>query len=131
METADLSAPLRSLEKRFQERSAELQIPRLRSGFVTFFSSGVVLRPESSQEHLPTSIAGVLRLRAIKPSVCDRSAKRFAQDDGFFGGLEIQLVGCRKHLKIEKVTGSRDDKGEGNGFIGSGAESRRFRNHFP
>jgi hypothetical protein len=41
------------------------------------------VRPESSQEHLPTSIAGVLRLRAIKPSVCDRTAKRFAQDDGF------------------------------------------------
>jgi len=42
------------------------------------------------------STAEVLRLRAIKPSVCDRSAKRFAQDDGFVGGLkglEIQLVG--------------------------------------
>jgi hypothetical protein len=39
------------------------------------------------------SIAGVLRLRAIKPSVCDRSAKRFAQDDGFVRGLEIQLAG--------------------------------------
>jgi hypothetical protein len=33
-----------------------------------------------------TSTAGVLRLRAIKRSVCDRSAKRFAQDDGFVGG---------------------------------------------
>jgi hypothetical protein len=66
-------------------------------------------RPESSQEHLPTSIAGVLRLRAIKPSVCDRSAKRFAQDDGFVGGLEIQLVGyAEKHEKIERVTGSQD-----------------------
>src|ERR1700760_2317109 len=40
-------------------------------------------RPESSQEHLPTSIAGVLRLRGINPSLCDRSARRFAQDDGF------------------------------------------------
>jgi hypothetical protein len=43
--------------------------------------------------HLPTSIAGVLRLRARKLSVYDRSAKRFAQDDGFVRGLEIQLVG--------------------------------------
>jgi hypothetical protein len=34
------------------------------------------------------SILGVLRLRAIKPSVCDRSAKRFAKDDGFVGGLK-------------------------------------------
>jgi hypothetical protein len=43
------------------------------------------LRPESSQEHLQTRIAGVLRLRAIKLSVCDKSAKRFAQDDDFVG----------------------------------------------
>jgi hypothetical protein len=54
---------------------------------------------------LPISIAGVLRLRAIKPIVCDRSAKRFAQDDGFVGGLKIQLIG----ISIEKVTGSQDD----------------------
>jgi hypothetical protein len=57
-------------------------------------------------------MAGVLRLRAIKFSVCDRSAKRFAQDDGFVGGLKIQLLGCRKQ-KIEKVAGSQDD-----GFVG-------------
>jgi hypothetical protein len=42
--------------------------------------------------------------------LCDRSAKRCAQDDEFVRGLEIQLVGiCRKHVKIEKVTGSQDD----------------------
>jgi hypothetical protein len=46
-----------------------------------------VSRPESPQEHLSTSIAEVLRLRAFKPSVCDRPAKRFAQDDGFVGGF--------------------------------------------
>jgi hypothetical protein len=118
------------------------------------------LRPESSQEHLPTRIAGVLRLRAIKFSVCDKSARRFAQDDGFVGGLkglEIQLVGHaentkrskksqalrmtalsgglkyngwirRKRKKIEKVTGSRDDKGKGNGSIKMVAEPRRFSN---
>jgi hypothetical protein len=37
-------------------------------------------------------VLGVLRLRAIKPFLCDKSAKRFAQDDGFIGGLEIRLV---------------------------------------
>jgi hypothetical protein len=57
-------------------------------------------RPESSQEHLRTSVAGVLRLRAIKPSVCDRSAKRFAQDDEFVGALEIQLVGDAENTKL-------------------------------
>jgi hypothetical protein len=49
-------------------------------------------RPESSQEHLPGSIAGVLRLRAIRPLLCDRSAKRFAQDDGFVRGLEYSWL---------------------------------------
>ncbi|MEA2542790.1 MAG: hypothetical protein QOH35_4156 [Acidobacteriaceae bacterium] len=58
-------------------------------GVRDFFKFRCSLRPESSQEHLQTSIAGVLRLcsgqalrlRAIKPSVCDRSANRYAQDD--------------------------------------------------
>jgi hypothetical protein len=50
------------------------------------------------------STAGVLRLRAIKPSVCDRSAKRFAQDDGFVGGLKglKQLVGYAENPKRSK-----------------------------
>jgi hypothetical protein len=62
------------------------------------------------------SILGVLRLRAIEPPVCDRSAKRFAQDDGF---VEVSRASntagwfCRKHEKIEKVTGSQND-----GFVG-------------
>jgi hypothetical protein len=37
------------------------------------------------------STAGVLRLRAIKPSVYDRSAKRFAQDDDFVGVLKEHI----------------------------------------
>jgi hypothetical protein len=57
-----------------------------------FFIFHCSLRPESSQELLPTSIAGVLRLRAIKPSVCDSSAKRFAQDDGFVAGLKYSWL---------------------------------------
>jgi hypothetical protein len=39
------------------------------------------------------SILGVLRLRATEPCSHDKSAKRFAQDDGFVRGLEKQLVG--------------------------------------
>jgi hypothetical protein len=49
-------------------------------------------RPGSSQEHLPTSIAGVLRLRALKPSVSDRFAKRFAQDDVLGGCLKKNIL---------------------------------------
>jgi hypothetical protein len=38
----------------------------------------------------------------MKPSVCDRSAKRFAQDDGFVEGFEIQLVGYAENTKRSK-----------------------------
>jgi hypothetical protein len=50
-------------------------------------------RPRSGQ---------ALRLRAIKTAVYDRSAKRFAQDDGFVGGLETQLVGYAENTKRSK-----------------------------
>jgi hypothetical protein len=43
--------------------------------------------------------------------LCDRSARRFAQDDDFVEGTEKHLVGYEKREKIEKVTGSQDDKG--------------------
>jgi hypothetical protein len=45
--------------------------------------------------------------------LCDRPARRFAQDDAFLEGTEKHLVGCKKREKIEKVTGSQDD-----GFVG-------------
>ena len=61
------------------------------SEFVTFLTSVVVCGRKASQSICQTGIAGVLRLRAIKPSLCDRSAKRFAQDDDFVGELEIKL----------------------------------------
>jgi hypothetical protein len=41
---------------------------------------------ESLEQHLITVVAGVLRLRATSRPLCDRSAWRFAQDDGFVGG---------------------------------------------
>jgi hypothetical protein len=45
----------------------------------------------------------VLRLRATKLSVCDKSAKRFAQDDGFVGGLEIHWLDI--HRKSQRLSG--------------------------
>jgi hypothetical protein len=71
-------------------------------GVCDFFIFRCSLRPESSQGHLPTSTARVLRLRAIKPSARDSSAKRFAQDDGFVGGLEIQVDGYAENTKRSK-----------------------------
>ena len=77
--------------------------------------------------------------------LCDKSARRFAQDDAFLAGTEKHLVGnkkrertgkvtgsqddaslegtekrlggCKKREKIEKVKGSRDDKGKGGASI--------------
>jgi hypothetical protein len=69
-------------------KEAPLRREVLHSELVTFLISW----PESLEEHPPTSIAGVLRLRAINPSLCDGSARRFAQDDDFVG------LG-RKHLQ--------------------------------
>src|ERR1700722_5321863 len=42
---------------------------------------------EASPGFLRLRSGQALRLRAIKPSVCDRSAKRFAQDDDSVWGL--------------------------------------------
>jgi hypothetical protein len=90
--------------------------PPLRfSATVTFCS----LRPESSQEHLPASIAGVLRLRAIKLSVYERSAKRFPptarrgrQDDGFVARLKnrLDMQKTRKqHVCCRSTEGVEDE----------------------
>src|SRR5216683_6142194 len=49
-----------------------------------------------------TSILGVLRLRAVNPLLGDRSARRFAQDDGLVGVLKNILVGCTKTREIKK-----------------------------
>jgi hypothetical protein len=69
---------------------------------------------ESSEEHLPTSIAGVpsagsgqaLRLRAISRPLCDRPARRFAQDDGFVGVKSIRLATqkTRKDRKSHRLS---------------------------
>jgi hypothetical protein len=62
-------------------------------------------RSGSSQEHLPTSIAGVLRLRAIKTSACDKSAKRFAQMTALLGGLKYSWLDMQKTRKDGKSPG--------------------------
>jgi hypothetical protein len=78
-------------------------------GGCDFFDFFQVLGPESSGEHRPTTILGVLRLRARNPLLSDRSERHFAQDDGPVGVLENLLVGCVKTTKIKKVTTSEDD----------------------
>src|SRR5580700_7226566 len=60
------------------------------------------LWPESSEEHLQTSIAGVLRLRAVNPLLCNRSARRFAQDDAFLEGTKKHLVGAKSAKRSKK-----------------------------
>ena len=76
--------------------------PSASLGGCDFFDFFQVLRPESSEEHRPTAILGVLRLRARNPLLSGRSATRFAQDDGLVGVLKNLLVGCAKTTKIKK-----------------------------
>jgi hypothetical protein len=85
-----------------QERSA--------SRIVTFLSSGVVrgrkapkgIRQQASPGFLRLRSGQALRLRAIKLSVCDRSAMRFAQDDGFVGGLRYKWLDI--HRKSHRIS---------------------------
>ena len=96
-----------SVERHFQEGSAELQIPRLRSESVAFSISLVVcgrkapksIRQQASPGFLRLRSGQALRLRAISSPSCDRSARRFAQDDGFEEGVEKHLVRCAKRRR--------------------------------
>src|ERR1700691_3563011 len=81
----------------------------LRSEAVTFLVSFGFWWLESCEEHRLTSIVGVLRLRAINSLLSDRSARRFAQDDGLVGVLKTVWLGVTKTRKIKKVTTSQDD----------------------
>src|ERR1700689_4336645 len=74
----------------------------LRSEAVTFLVSFGFWWLESCEEHRLTSIVGVLRLRAINPLLSDRSARRFAQDDGLVGVLKQQSVGRDKNAENQK-----------------------------
>ena len=77
---------LRSIEKTFPRKVRGTADPSAALGGCDFFDFACSLWLESWEEQLLTSIAGVLRLRAISRPLCDRSARRFAQDDGFVGG---------------------------------------------
>jgi hypothetical protein len=99
---------------------------------VTFFDFFQVLGPESFGEHRLTSIVGVLRLRAINPLLSDRSARRFAQDDGLVGILKNLLVGCTKTTKIKKVKSSQDDGLVGvlnNSLVGRDKNAENQKSH--
>ena len=77
------------------------QVPPLRFapvGGCDFFN---FLWPESCEEHLPISIAGVLRLRAVSPVLSDRSARRFAQDDDSVVGIK-NIGSSAKNTKRSK-----------------------------
>jgi hypothetical protein len=94
-----------SLKRKAHTRLCPVQRGR-KSGYAPvgacdFFNLACSLWLESWEEHLPTSIAGVLRLRAISRPLCDRSARRFAQDDGFVGG-EKDPVSYAENTKRSK-----------------------------
>jgi hypothetical protein len=61
-------------------------LPQLQAMLNENIPSFLVVLLESLEEHLPAIIAGVLRLRATSHPLCDRSSRRFAQDDGFVWG---------------------------------------------
>ena len=80
----------------------------LRSELVTFLIWLVVRGRKTWKSICQRASPGPSTSR-ISRSLCDRSARRFAQDDGFVrGSRNIRLV-VRKTRKVEKVTGSRDD----------------------
>jgi hypothetical protein len=64
-------------------RGGQTADPSASLGACDFFDLAFGSWPENWEGHLPTNIAGVLRLRAVSRSLCDRTARRFAQDDGF------------------------------------------------
>ena len=80
----------------------EPQVPPLRSEALTFLISLVVRGRKAPKSICPRSIAGVLRLRAINTLICDRSARRFAQDDAFLEGVEKHLVGSKNTGRSKK-----------------------------
>src|ERR1700744_6296786 len=77
------------------------QVPSLRFAPVRGCDFFNLLWPESCEEHLPISIAGVLRLRAASPVLNDRSARRFAQDDDSVVGIK-NIGSSAKNTKRSK-----------------------------
>ena len=66
----------------------------------------------SSSEFVNFLTSVVFCGRKAPKSICQQASAGsfgYAQDDGFLEGTKQHLVGCKKHEKIEKVTGSQDD----------------------
>ena len=99
---------------------------QLRSEFVTFLSSDVVcgrkapksICQQASPGFLRLRSGQALRLRAIKPSVCDRSAKRFAQDDGFVEGSKN--ISTKGPQNCRSLGFARDHKGKSDASLEGG-----------
>jgi hypothetical protein len=98
----------------------------LRSEAVTFLISSW---PESCEEHVPISIAGVLRLRAVSPVLSDPSARRFAQDDDSVVGIK-NIGSSAKNTKRSKKCTSSPTAGRGrqdDDSVGELTERRSLR----
>jgi hypothetical protein len=104
--------PRLNLERGTAGRLTIQTVSRL-PGVCDFFIFRCSLRPESSQEHPPTKHRRGPSTPRHRASISDRSAKRFAQDDGFVGGLKYSWLDMQKTRKDQKVTSRRDDKGGG------------------
>jgi len=88
---------------------------QFRSEVVTFylllqFAAGKLPRASAKKHRRGPSTP---RHKALCCAIC---AKRFAQDDGFVGGLKYRWLVSRQHKGIEKGTTSPDDKGPGRRF---------------
>src|ERR1700733_9992844 len=81
------------------------QAELLKESALVTFNLAYRSRLESLEEHLITFIAGVLRLRATSRPLCDRSARRFAQDDGFVGLKNLRLA-AHKTRKARRLAWS-------------------------
>src|SRR5580704_5191406 len=71
------------------------------SELVTFLIWPVVCGWKARKSICQQASPGVLRLRAISRPLCDRSVRRFAQDDGFVGG-EKHPVSYAENTKRSK-----------------------------
>jgi hypothetical protein len=55
----------------------------------------------------------------MKPPLCDRCVRRFAQDDGFAEGLKQSGGVCENHERSKRVTGSQETKGKAGFHFGA------------
>jgi hypothetical protein len=111
--TAGPPVRLRSRQAIGLRSGQALHSASLRSEVVDFLSSGEVCGRKAPKSICPTRIAGVPRLRAIKPSVCDRSAKRSLRMTALSGGLKYSWLDMQK---TRRSKGHRRHAGTIRGF---------------